>query len=101
MKTAIFNSATDQHSALPHLAAQAEPARQALVTRFGERIDVRNRGTLKVGRFAGSHAEAQHAPAVVRMWTDDQCCELTSHQARALAAQLLAAANLADAQNSH
>jgi hypothetical protein len=101
MKPAIFSNATEQHSALSRLTAQVDPARQALVTRFGERIDVRNRGTLKVGRFAGSHAEAQHAPAVVRIWTDDQCCELTSHQARALAAQLLAAANLADAQNSH
>jgi hypothetical protein len=101
MKTAAFNNATNKQSALSRLTAQVDPVRQALVTRFGERIDVRNRGTLKVGRFAGSHAEAQHAPAVVRMWTDDQCCELTSHQARALAAQLLAASDLADAQNSH
>lgn len=74
---------------------------QPLVTRFGDAIDVRNRGTFKVGRFAGSDAKAQYAPAVVRMWSDDQCRELTTNQARALAAQLLAAADLVDVQNGH
>jgi len=73
----------------------------SLVTRFGDVVDVRNRGTLRVGRHAGDHVETQDAPAVVRMWTDDQCRELNSHQARAMAAQLLAAADLADSQNGH
>lgn len=75
--------------------------RKPLVTRFGELIDVRNRGALRVGRFAGSQTQTQDAPAVVRLWNDDQCRELTIHQARALAAQLLAAASLAELQNSH
>jgi hypothetical protein len=35
------------------------------------------------------------------MWSDDQCRELTTNQARALAAQLLAAAELVDVQNGH
>jgi hypothetical protein len=86
-----------QPAQVPRVAVE----RHALITRFGDTIDVRNRGTLKVSRFAGSHAETQDAPAVVRIWTDDQCREITSHQARALAAQLLAAATLADAQNNH
>ena len=41
------------------------------------------------------------APAVVRLWVDDQCHELSAHEARAMAAQLLAAAALADKQNGH
>lgn len=69
-------------------------AGSSLITRFGEAIDVRNRGTL---RAAKSSAE----PAVVRLWHDDQCREMSSHEARTLAAQLMAAANLADAQNGH
>ncbi len=75
--------------------------RRALVTRFGDAIDVRNRGALKVGRIAGGQSQVQDTPAVVRIWSDDQCRELTSQQARVLAAQLSAAADLADAQNSH
>ena len=74
---------------------------RALVTRFGDEIDVRNRGALKVGRIADGRNQVQDAPAVVRIWSDDQCRELSAQQARVLAAQLLAAADLADAQNSH
>lgn len=88
-------------SAPLRLVTTAAQARTPPVTRFGDAIDVRNRGALKIGRFAGSQAEAQHAPAVVRLWTEQQCRELSAHQARALAAQLLAAASLADTQNSH
>jgi hypothetical protein len=73
--------------------------RTALVTRFGNSVDVRNRGTLRIGRFAGSQAQAQAAPAVVRLWTAEQCHEFSAHQARGIAAQLLAAADLADSQN--
>jgi hypothetical protein len=101
MKFATLMRAQDQRAPQPLSLAKVAVERQALVTRFGETIDVRNRGTLKVGRFAGSHSQTQDAPAVVRIWTDDQCREFTSHQARALAAQLQAAATLVDAQNSH
>jgi hypothetical protein len=83
------------------LVTSAAEARTSLVTHFGDAIDVRNRGALKMGRFAGSQAAARDAPAVVRLWNEQQCRELSSHQARALAAQLLAAALLADTQNSH
>jgi len=85
----------------PQIATKIAVERPTLITRFGDTVDVRNRGTLKVARFAGSHAQTQDAPAVVRIWTDEQCRELTSSQARGLAAQLLAAASLADAQNNH
>lgn len=79
--------------------ASAAPAR--LITRFGEMVDVRNRGAVRIGRFAGSAVSPQHAPAVVRLWHAEQCKEITAHEARAFAAQLLAAAALADSQNSH
>jgi hypothetical protein len=75
--------------------------RKPLTTRFGDEVDVRNRGTLRMSRFAGTQALTQDAPAVVRLWNDEQCHELSAHKARALAAQLLAAAALADTQNSH
>ncbi len=75
--------------------------RKPLVTRFGDAVDVRNRGTLRMSRFAGTQALTEDAPAVVRLWMDEQCHELSAHKARALAAQLLAAAALADKQNSH
>lgn len=76
-------------------------ARKPLTTRFGELVDVRNRGALRVGRFAGSQALAQDAPAVVRLWAGDQCREMSTEQARALASQLLTAASLAELQNNH
>ena len=75
--------------------------RKPLTTRFGESIDVRHRGALRVGRFAGSQVQAQDAPAVVRLWTEEHFRELSTSQARALAAQLLAAASLAELQNTH
>lgn len=76
------------------LVTATPSGKQALVTRFGEAVDVRNRGTLRAAKSAAE-------PAVVRLWNEDQCRELSSHDARALAAQLIAAANLADAQNGH
>ncbi len=72
-----------------------------LITRFGEMVDVRNRGMVRIGRFAGTTVSPQHAPAVVRLWYAEQCKEMSAHEARAFAAQLLAAAALADSQNSH
>lgn len=83
------------------LAVAATEERKPLVTRFGESVDVRNRGTLRMGRFAGSQAQTQAAPAVVRLWIAEQCHEFSAHQARGMAAQLLAAAALADSQNNH
>jgi hypothetical protein len=85
---------------MPFTAITPTPARRlaatasSLITRFGEAVDVRNRGTLRAAKSAVE-------PAVVRLWHDDQCREMNSHDARALAAQLIAAANLADAQNGH
>lgn len=93
------------------LLTQTEPALQLdtgaaehaapILTRFGDAVDVRRRGALRMGRFAGTQSRTQVAPAVVRIWTEDQCRELSAHQARALAAQLLDAAILVDAQNGH
>jgi hypothetical protein len=83
------------------LAAAAPEERKSLITRFGESVDVRNRGTLRMSRFAGSQTQSQAAPAVVRLWIAEQCHEFSAHQARGMAAQLLAAAALADSQNNH
>lgn len=101
MKQLMNKSYPASHAMPLGLVAPAADERKSPVTRFGDAIDVRNRGALKMGRFAGSQAAAQDAPAVVRLWTEQQCRELSAHQARALAAQLLAAALLADTQNSH
>ena len=73
--------------------------RTSLITRFGNSVDVRNRGALRMSRFAGSQMQAQSTPAVVRLWTAEQCHEFSAHHARGIAAQLLAAADLADSQN--
>lgn len=89
-----------EHVSSKVVEAYAE-ARQPLTTRFGDCIDVRNRGALKIGRFAGSQVQTQDAPAVVRLWNDERFRELTTHQARVLAAQLLEAASLVERQNSH
>jgi hypothetical protein len=85
-----MNSAAITQTTVRRVAA----AVSSLVTRFGEAVDVRNRGTLRAAKSAVE-------PAVVRLWHDDQCREMNSHEARALAAQLIAAANLADVQNGH
>jgi hypothetical protein len=101
MKPYLYR-AKEAASALPSASTKAAgPERKLLVTRFGDAIDVRNRGTLKVTRLAGSQAQVHDAPAVVRLWTNQQCRELTAHQARMLAEQLLAAASLAELQNGH
>jgi hypothetical protein len=81
------------------LASSSGEQRTSLITRFGNSVDVRNRGALRMSRFAGSQMQAQPAPAVVRLWTAEQCHEFSAHQARGIAAQLLAAADLADSQN--
>lgn len=86
----------------PHSMASGADDRKPLVTRFGDAVDVRNRGVLRMNRFAGSQRHTTEVvPAVVRLWMDDRCHELSAHEARALAEQLLAAAAFADKQNGH
>ena len=75
-------------------------AGSAAIRRFGAQIDVRKRGALRLNASARSATAQQEQPAVVRMWNGENCRELTAHQARALAAQLAAAALYADEQNS-
>lgn len=87
------------HTSNLRLASSIDEPRKPLVTRFGNSVDVRNRGALRMSRFAGSQMQAQPAPAVVRLWTAEQCHEFSAHQARGIAVQLLAAADLADSQN--
>ena len=100
MKSVIHNQYLGpQGQPLPLMTSAEE--RKPLVTRFGDAVDVRNRGALRMSRFAGSQTSAQVSPAVVRLWSDEQFHELSAHQARALAAQLLAAAALTDKQNGH
>jgi hypothetical protein len=74
---------------------------EPILTRFGDSVDVRRRGALRLSRFAGTQPRTENLPAVVRIWLADQCKELTPNQARALAEQLQAAAALADSQNCH
>lgn len=87
------------HATTLRLASSMGEQRTSLITRFGNSVDVRNRGTLRMSRFAGSQTQVQSAPAVVRLWTAEQCHEFSAHQARGIAAQLIAAADLADSQN--
>lgn len=97
----------DTHPTVPRTpsgTAAMLPAddRRPPVTRFGDAVDVRNRGALRIRRFAGGQMRASdEAPAVIRLWMEQQCHELSAHEARALAEQLLAAAALADQQNGH
>ena len=71
----------------------------AAICRFGAQIDVRKRGALRLGQSARSESARREQPAVVRIWNGEHCRELTAHEARALAAQLAAAAHYADEQN--
>lgn len=68
--------------------------------RFGPAIDVRNRGALRLNVRTDRPVPAQEQPAVVRIWTGEQCRELSAHDARALAAQLNEAAAYAEQQNT-
>jgi hypothetical protein len=92
-----------QNESLKKTAETAPPSDQhePILTRFGDAVDVRRRGALRISRFAGTRPRTVDVPAVVRIWLADQCKELTAHQARALAAQLLAAASLVETQNCH
>jgi|GEM_PF-6619579 len=69
-------------------------------TRFGDMVDVRNRGTLRLARMVGIQIPGKEAPAVVRLWQGDHCRELSIGEARALAEQLLEAARFAEQQNT-
>lgn len=68
-------------------------------TRFGDHVDVRHRGALRLARLVGIQPPYADAPAVVRLWSGDTCKELSIAEARALAAQLIDAAAYAEAQN--
>lgn len=70
-----------------------------VITRFGDMVDVRNRGALRLARLVGIQVPTTEAPAVVRLWADEKCRELSIGQARALAEQLLEAARCAELQN--
>ena len=70
-------------------------------TRFGDMVDVRNRGTLRLARMVGIQIPGKEAPAVVRLWQGDRCRELSIGEARALAEQLLEAAVFAEQQNTN
>ena len=72
----------------------------SLTRRFGDTVDVRNRGALRVMRLVGIQAPGRDTPAVVRLWHGDNCRELSVHDARSLAAQLLEAAACAEQQNN-
>ena len=83
------------HSAFSHPLTQHDP----VLTQFGEMVDVRKRGALRIMRLAGATERNLDTPAVVRLWHEEHCRELSSQDARRLANQLLAAADLADNQN--
>lgn len=78
--------------------AKRLPIASSLVTRFSEQVDVRHRGVLRTSASI-SQINAGPAPAVVRLWRDSTCDEMSAREARALAAQLMEAAALAERQN--
>ncbi len=100
-----MKSATAMFQAIPETCSPSfshtVDGRKPLSTRFGDIVDVRNRGALRLARLVGIQVPVQEAPAVVRMWTGDRCRELSAQQARVLAAQLLEAASCAERQNAH
>lgn len=86
----------------PHSLSSTQPQHlpPSVLTHFGDAVDVRKRGALRIMQLAGSqHGRALATPAVVRLWHEEKCQELTASQARALAHQLLSAAALVDSQN--
>lgn len=96
--TALPHMPTRPSQIPPRLALQLED-HAPILTQFGDLVDVRRRGALRIMRTAGSQQRTLDAPAVVRLWHEEQCRELSVQQARALANQLLAAADLAEQQN--
>lgn len=91
-----------QSYSLPHLPQRTNPLdlHAPVLTLFGDLVDVRKRGALRIMSMAGAQQGRElDTPAVVRLWHDEQCRELSAGQARALAEQLQAAADLADSQN--
>lgn len=86
------------HAALSSPHPGASLARPAVIRRFGDMVDVRNRGAFKIVNLVGAQ-RLGHTPAVVRIWNGEDCRELSVHDARCLAAQLLEAAAYAEEQN--
>ncbi|MBI3229444.1 MAG: hypothetical protein HYZ45_04430 [Burkholderiales bacterium] len=104
----INEAITNQHATLFHTPlhtfhsaglAVRLGAPGPVLTQFGEMVDVRKRGALRIMRLAGAMERNLETPAVVRLWHEERCRELTTQEARRLANQLLAAADLADSQN--
>ena len=94
---------SDTHTAMPHIfqcVAEVAHLSSQLARRFGPVIDVRNRGALRFSPRSDRQGPSQDQPAVVRMWYGEQCRELSSHDARAMAAQLNEAAEYAERQNN-
>lgn len=106
----IVSHHTNPSAATVHHLPQLRASRQSyspvpdfnapVLTAFGDLVDVRKRGALRIMRMAGQHQGRElDTPAVVRLWHEEQCRELTAGQARALANQLLEAADMVDGQN--
>ncbi len=87
-----------KQAAKPSLCKQE--LRIPVSTRFGDMVDVRSRGALRVMRLVGIQTPDSDTPAVVRLWSGETCRELSINQTRALAAQLIEAAAHAEQQNS-
>lgn len=80
------------------MVANSAKAR-CVATRFGPSIDVRHRGVLKPLPHSRVAVAASQQLAVVRLWNGDCCRELSVLDARAFAAELIAAAAYAEQQN--
>lgn len=93
--TTFYSSGAANIEFANHVLPQGRPVR----TRFGEMVDVRNRGALRLARMVGIQIPGKEAPAVVRLWNGDNCRELSIEEARSLAEQLLDAARFAEQQN--
>lgn len=70
-----------------------------IATRFGPSVDVRHKGAFKTSTSSARLPGNRHQ-AVVRLWTGNDCRELSVSEARAFAAELIAAAAFAESQNS-
>lgn len=98
MKTSFPATIT---STMPFSGNRAVPAQvnSLMVRRFGPLVEVRNRGALRLGSHSSGAHSVREQPAVVRMWHGECCRELSAHDARALAAQLVEAAACVESQN--
>ena len=102
--SAIFSPSFPRRPGAPQTAS--EPSAPTTIVsprvarRFGPSVDVRNRGVLKAHARPILKANRNYQLAVVRIWQGDDCRELSVTEARAFAAQLIAAAAYAENQNA-